>query len=172
MMDAMEAIFSRRSIRKYTEQPIGDEVIEQLIKAGMAAPSAHNEQPWHFIVIRDRSLLDEIPNIHPYAQMLKEAPAAVAVCADPALEKNKGLGYWILDCSAATENILLAAHALGLGACWLGFHPRPERKEALRKLLKLPEHIEPFCVIALGYPAEQKGAADRYKQGRIHNDGW
>ncbi|KPK76131.1 MAG: NADH dehydrogenase [Phycisphaerae bacterium SM23_30] len=171
-MEVIEAILTRRSIRRYTEEPIGEEEMEQLIKAGMAAPSAHNEQPWHFIVIRDRALLEEIPKIHPYAQMLREAAAALAVCGDLEREKNKGLGYWILDCSAAAENILLAAHALGLGACWLGFHPRPERKDALRKLLKLPANVEPLCVIALGHPAEGKGPADRFKADRIHYNVW
>ena len=171
-MDALDAILGRRSIRRYTEEPIAEEAIEQLIRAGMAAPSAHNEQPWHFMVIKDRELLDKIPHIHPYARMLQQAPAALAGCGDLKREKNPGLGYWILDCSAATENILLAAHALGIGACWLGIHPRPERKEALGKLLNLPEHIEPLCLIALGHPAEQKGPSDRFKPDRIHQNSW
>ena len=171
-MEAMEAILGRRSVRRYTGQAVGEEVIEQLLRAGMAAPSANNEQPWHFVVIRERGILDEAPNFHPYAQMLKQAPVAVCVCGDLSLEKKPGLGYWILDCAAATENILLAGHALGLGCCWLGIHPRAERKEGLRGLLDLPKSIEPFSLIALGYPAEQKGASDRYRTERVHWDKW
>ena len=171
-MEAYEAILSRRSIRKYQDRPIEDEVIEKLIRAGMAAPSAHNEQPWHFVVIKDRTILDEIPKFHPYAKMLSEAPVALAICADHELEKDPTAGYWIQDCSAATQNILLAAHALGLGACWLGIQPREKRKIALAKLLRLPESVEAFCVIALGYPAEEKAPSDRSHWDRIHQDQW
>ena len=171
-MEAMEAILGRRSIRRYTNQAVGEEVMERLLRAGMAAPSANNEQPWHFVVIRERGILETVCDFHPYAQMLKEAPAAVCVCGDLDLEKTPGLGYWILDCAAATENILLAAQALGLGACWLGIHPRAERKEGLRRLLELPQHVAPFSLIALGYPAEQKGASQRYRAERVHWDRW
>jgi nitroreductase len=171
-MEAYEAILSRRSIRKFQDKQIEDELIERLIRVGMAAPSAHNEQPWHFVVIREREIIDAIPKFHPYAKMLAEAPAAIAVCVDHNLEKDPTAGYWIQDCSAAAQNILLAAHALGLGACWLGIHPREKRKEALRKLLHLPEPVEAFCVIALGYPAEAKTPSERYNPDRIHNDQW
>jgi len=171
-MEALTAILSRRSIRKFTAESIGDETIEHLLRAGCAAPSAHNEQPWHFIVIRDRVILDEIPRIHPYAQMLKQAPVALAVCADHKLEKDKAADYWVQDCAAATQNILLAAHALGLGACWLGIHPRMKRKEAISKLLNLPEHVSPFCLIALGYPAEKKEPSDRFNSERMHQNQW
>jgi len=171
-MEAYEAILSRRSVRKYQDRPIEDEVTEKLIRAGAAAPSAHNEQPWHFVVIKDRTILDEIPKFHPYAKMLSEAPVALAICADHELEKDPTAGYWIQDCSAATQNILLAAHALGLGACWLGIHPREKRKEALRKLLHLPESVEAFSVIALGYPAQDKKPGARFTPDRIHTNQW
>jgi nitroreductase len=171
-MEAYEAILSRRSIRKYQNRPIEDELIERLIRAGMSAPSAHNEQPWHFVVIKDRAILDEIPKFHPYAKMLSEAPVAISVCADHALEKDPTAGYWIQDCSAATQNILLAAHALGLGACWLGIHPREKRKTELRKLLHLPESVEAFSVIALGYPAEDKKPSASFTPDRIHQNQW
>jgi len=169
-MDAMQAILSRRSIRKFKPQPVSDDLITQLLKAAMNAPSAGNQQPWHFIVIRDRAILDEVPKIHPYAQMLKEAPLAIAICGD--MEKQLHEGYWVQDCSAATENLLLAAHALGLGAVWLGVHPREERVVGLIKLLHIPEKIIPLCVIAIGYPAEEKPPAGRFLQERIHYDAW
>ena len=171
-METIEAILSRRSIRKFTDGPVSDALIEKLLQGGMCAPSAHNEQPWHFIVIKERAILDEISKIHPYAQMLKEAPVGICVCADMELEKDKGVGYWIQDCSAATENILIGARGLGLGACWLGIHPRTERKQAVKKLLRLPDHVEPFCVIALGQPAEEKPPANRFKSNRIHQNTW
>ena len=171
-MEALEAILSRRSIRRYTSDTVSNDQMNTLLRAAMTAPSANNEQPWHFVVIRDRSTLNEITRFHPYSQMLKEAPAGICVCADLELEKNSGVGYWIQDCSAATENILLAANALGLGTCWLGVHPRKQREEALSKLLGLPDHIVPLCLIALGYPAESKGPATRYRVDRIHFERW
>ena len=171
-MDALEAILSRRSIRRYTDQPVSAEQIDTLLQAAMAAPSANNEQPWHFIIIQDRQILEEITRVHPYAQMLKDAPLGVCVCADRELEKGEPVGYWVQDCSAATENILLAAHALGLGACWLGIHPRPEREKSLSKLLNLPDRVAPFCVIAIGQPAEVKTPAKRYTSERVHHDQW
>ena len=167
----MEAILSRRSIRKYKmEEPVPDEIVKELLKAAMAAPSALNEQPWHFIVIRDRQILDEIPKIQPYSRMLKDAPVAVVVCGDLKLEKAKG--FWVLDCSAATQNILIAAQAKGLGTVWLGFYPREDRVKALQKLLNIPEHVIPFSVIPIGYPAEQKAPSNRYDESRIHYDRW
>ena len=171
-MDALEAILSRRSIRRYTNDPVSDEQIENLLQAAMAAPSAHNEQPWHFIVIKDRQILNQIPKFHPYAQMLKNAPVGICVCADLELEKDKGLGYWIQDCSAATENVLIAANTMGLGTCWLGVHPRDERKEAMVRLLCLPEHVVPLCIVAVGQPAESKKPGERRKADRIHYDRW
>lgn len=169
-MDAMEAILSRRSIRSYTQQAVSEQLIEELLKAGMSAPSAGNEQPWQFIVINDRQILDEIPNHHPYAQMLIEAPVAIMVCGDLELEKHKG--YWVQDCCAAAQNILIAVQAKGLGAVWLGVYPREDRVKAMRKLLSIPEQIIPLAVIAIGYPAEQKPPANRYDISRIHSNRW
>jgi len=171
-MDVIEAIMSRRSVRRFLAKPVGEEVLEQLIGAGMVAPSAHNEQPWHFVVIEDRSVLEEITRIHKYAQMLKESPVALAICAEVTLVQDPTVDFWVQDCAAATENVLLAANGLGLGACWLGIHPRVQRKATISKLLKLPENVEPFSIIALGYPAEQKKPADRFKQERIHKNHW
>ena len=166
----METILSRRSIRKYTKESVSDEIVKELLTAAMSAPSALNEQPWHFIVIRNRQILDEIPKIQPYSKMLRDAPVAVVVCGDLNLEKAKG--FWILDCSAATQNILIAAQAKGLGTVWLGFYPRDDRIKGLQELLDIPEHIIPFSVIPIGYPAEQKPPANRYNESRIHYDRW
>ena len=169
-MDAMDAILSRRSIRKYTEQPVSDEIVKELLEAAMSAPSAGNEQPWHFVVIKEREILDEIPAFHPYSQMLRHAPVAILVCGDETLEKYQG--YWVQDCSAATQNILLAAQAKGLGAVWLGVYPIEDRVANLRKLLGIPEHVIPFSLISIGYPAEQKPRSARYDDSRIHHNQW
>ena len=168
-MDAMEAILTRRSIRKYTKQPVSDEVLKELLEAAMCAPSAGNQQPWYFVVINDRKIMNEIPKYHPYAQMLKEASVAILVCCDINLE-NKGFG--VEDCSAATQNILLAAHAKGLGAVWLGISPAGGEAAPTKKLLNLPEHIIPISLISIGYPAEQKPRPDRYQADRVHYNQW
>ncbi len=118
----------------------------------------------------ERALLDEVPKFHPYAAMLKQASTAVLVCGDIGLEKHKG--YWVLDCAAATQTILLAAHAKGLGAVWCGVYPTEDRVESLRKLLKLPGHIMPFSLIPLGFPAEEKKPVERFDASRIHENKW
>jgi len=169
-MDALEAILSRRSIRRYTNQPVPDAIVDELLAAAMSAPSAGNEQPWHFVVIKDRKILDAIPKYHPYSQMLTAAPMAILVCGDPSLEKHEG--FWVQDCSAATENLLLAAHAKGLGGVWLGVYPRKERVDGIRSLLKIPEHIIPFALVSLGYPEERKPPSNRYDATRVHRNTW
>ena len=169
-MEAMDAILSRRSIRKYTEQAVSDEAVEELLKAAMSAPSAGNQQPWQFVVIRERGILDQIPKYHPYSAMLKEASVAILVCGDLKSEKHKG--YWVQDCSAATENLLIAVEAKGLGAVWLGVYPREERVAGIRKLLGLPEHIIPLSLIPVGYKGEQKPPANRYDASKVHHNGW
>ena len=170
-MDSMQALFSRRSIRKYTTQPVTEEVLREILESAMSAPSAGNQQPWHFIIINDRKILDEIPSLHPHSQMLKEAPVAILVCGDLKLEKH--VDYWVQDCAAATENLLLAVHAKGLGAVWVGIYPRQERVEGLRKLLGIPEHVTPLSLVPVGYPAESKPARpDRYSAAKIHHNGW
>ena len=169
-MDAYEMILTRRSIRKYKKQTIPHEVIQKLLNAAFSAPSAGNQQPWHFVILDDRKILNVIHTFHPSAKMLIEADKAILICGDLHLEKFKG--YWMIDCAAATENILLAAHSLGLGACWLGLFPREGRVAGMRKLLKLPTHIIPFALVALGYPAESKSKEDRYNISHIHHNKW
>lgn len=167
-MDAMQAILTRQSIRKYTDQKIPDEMVEQLLKAAMRAPSANNFQPWHFVVINERQILDRIPQFHAYSSMLYFASLAIAVCGDSKIQP----GYWVQDCSAATENILLAAHASGLGAVWLGIYPQELRVKGLRELLNLPENIIPLSLVSLGYPAASKPVENRYNATRVHYNQW
>lgn len=162
----MKAIFERRSIRKYENREVSEDLIKDLLKAGMSAPSAVNERPWHFIVVRDQHVREEISRIHPYAAMVKEASVVIAVCADHSLEIAPG--YWPQDCAAATENILLEAQDIGLGAVWLGVHPDQERKSSLGQLFHLPDDVEMFSLISVGYPAEIKETGDRYDSSRVH----
>jgi len=168
-MDALTAITTRRSIRRYTSDVVPDETVFELLRAAMAAPTAGNE-PWHFVVIRDRSLLEAITKFHPHAEMLKQASVAIAVCGDPTAGTLKG--RWVLDCAAAAENILIAANALGLGACWVGIYPVDERIDGLRALVGIPEPIVPLSMVSLGYPAEKKAPPNRFRPERICRDRW
>jgi len=169
-MNPMETILTRRSIRKYTDQPISKSDVMDLLKAGMAAPSANNCQPWHFIVINDHEIMDKIPEFHPYSKMLIQAPVAILVCIDKNLESADG--YGIQDCSAATQNILLAAHAKGLGAVWLGIYPRQLRVKGIRELLHIPETVLPLALVSIGFPKEKKITANRFNERRIHYNKW
>ena len=166
----MDPVLTRRSIRKYTPQTVSPEIIEYLLEAAQCAPSAGNEAPWHFLVINSRSFLDKIVELHPNSGPLREAVTAIVVCCDLTLEKHKD--FWVQDCSAATENILIAAKTKGLGSVWLGFYPRQERVDNLKKLFWLPENIVPFSVVALGYPAEEKPYQKRFNSQRVHYNGW
>ncbi|MDD4050803.1 MAG: nitroreductase family protein [candidate division Zixibacteria bacterium] len=169
-MEAIEAILGRRSIRRYYGRPVTEDQIEQILRAAMCAPSANNEQPWQFIVITDRRMLDRIPTVHPYSAMLKEAPLAILVCGDVSLDKSPG--YWVVDCAAATQNLLVAAYALGLGTVWLGVYPREERMGDIAALFGLPDHVKPLALVAVGHPAEKKPANDRYDASRVRRNTW
>lgn len=169
-MDALTCLMTRRSIRAYAPGDVSDDLLGKLLRAAMAAPSAGNAQPWHFVAIRDRASLDAIANFHPYARMCRQAPLAILICAEPAREKYKG--FWVQDCSAATMNLLLAAHALGLGAVWVGVYPEQDRMEGFRKLLGLPAGIAPFALAPVGHPAQKAGEADRFAPDRVHADRW
>ena len=169
-MDTIEAILSRRSIRKYKKQPISDDQIKKFLEVGMSAPSAGNEQPWHFIIIDDPLLLSKIPTFHNHAHMLRDASIAILVLSDMNLDYHNGM--WIQDCAAATENMLIAIQAEGLGAVWLGIYPREERIAGLKELLSIPDHIIPFSLISIGYPAEKLPKSNRYNESRIHYNKW
>lgn len=167
----LENIHARTSIRSYLPQEVEDEKIEQLLRAAMAAPTATNKQPWAFIVIRNKEVLNELGSTLPYAKMVKDAPLAIAVCGD--LNKaisGAGVEYWVQDASAATENLLLAAQSLGLGAVWTGVYPIEERVKEVQKILQLPKEIIPLNVIPIGYPAESPLPKDKWKPENIHYD--
>ncbi len=169
-MDTLEAIHSRRSIRRYEDRPVPEELVRKLLAAASSAPSARNQQPWQFVVIDDRQMLGEIAEVNPNAQMARRALLAILVCGDLGLETLPG--YWVVDCAAAVENMLLAAHALGLGAVWTGVYPRQERMDGLRQIARLPEGIMPHSLVVLGYPAEHPVPQDRFRPERVHRNGW
>ncbi len=169
-MDALTALMSRRSIRRYTGEPVAEEAIETILRAAQAAPSAGNQQPWRFVVIRERDTLVAAAETSPFAGMLAEADFGLVVCGDTTGLRHEVM--WQQDCAAAVQNALLAAHALGLGAVWLGYYPKMERVEPLKKLLGIPEGVEPMAVIAIGHPAEEKDPSDRYDADRVHFERW
>ena len=164
--EAIKNIMTRTSIRKYTDQPVSKTDIETLLRAGMAAPTAVNRQPWHFVAVTDKAKLKELSGGR--GGMLEQCALAIVVCGN--MEKTmqgKGQEFWIQDCSAATENILLAANALGLGAVWTGGYPMEERVASISKALKLPETIIPLCTIVIGHPAESPTPKDKWKPENI-----
>ncbi|MDD4820170.1 MAG: nitroreductase family protein [Flavobacteriales bacterium] len=162
---AIKAILSRKSVRRYTESQVEDQKIETLLRCGMAAPSGKNIQPWELIVVKDREKLNAMAEALPYAKMLSEAPMAIIVCAD-----INACDYWYVDASAVTENILIAAEALGLGAVWTATYPYPERMDVVKNVFALPENVASLCVIPVGYPAKDYQPRDKFKTEKIHVD--
>jgi nitroreductase len=169
-LDVIEAIHTRRSIRKFQQKPVSNELVRDLLTAAMSAPSAGNQQPWQFVVITSSELLAKVPAINPYAAMAKEAPLAILICGDLALEKFPG--YWVQDCSAATQNLLLAAHGKGLGAVWTGIYPLGDRVDGFKKLCNLPEEVVPLALVVIGYPAQTLKREDRFRADRVRQDTW
>ncbi|MEX0986915.1 MAG: nitroreductase family protein [Bacteroidales bacterium] len=163
-------IISRRSIRKYSDRVIPDEDIRKILRSAMYAPSAVNCQPWHFIVVTDKERFETIMDFHPNASFLKGASHAILVCGDEEMQHDQG--YYIADCAASTQNLLLAAHAMGIGSCWIGVYPRVKRVEMFRELFGLPEHIQPFALVSLGYPTGTKETPERFSQEKIHYNSW
>ena len=167
----MKAIFNRRSVRKFKTGEITNEVVKQLLQAAMRAPSALNEQPWEFIVIRNRQTLAHVMKIHPYATMLNEADCMILICGNTELQKSP-YDFWVQDCSAATQNLLLQATHLGLGSVWLGIYPIEERVIGIQKCFGLPKHVIPLCGVALGYPAVEPKGIDTYCKDKVHIETW
>ena len=169
-MNTIEAIMTRRSVRDFKTDPMTEADVQDLLKAGMQAPSARNEQSWHFIVIDDPKLLHAIPEFHPHSDMLFQAPLAILVCSDRKLETKRA--SWLQDCSAATQNILLAAHDKGLGAVWCGVFPDADRVHGMQDLLSIPDDIRPVSLVVVGHPASVPAPEDRYKEERVHRNCW
>ena len=169
-MEVQEALLNRRSIRKYKDQKISKGNIDKILKAAMYAPSAMNLQAWHFVVIDDRDVLIETIKSIPYAEMLKQSAAAILVCGDSLIEKNES---WLLqNCSASTQNILLSAHGLGIGSCWIAIHGMDDVYKNVKTQFILPENIVPVALISLGYPNEEVKAEKRFKVEKIHYNNW
>lgn len=166
---AINAIMTRTSVRAYSDRKVSDAMADTLLRAAMAAPTAMNRQPWQFIVIRDRAILDAIADHCKNISMAREAQLAIAVCGDMSLAlEGDGRDFWVQDCSAATENLLVAAHAAGLGAVWCGIYPIQERVSFISGLLHLPENIIPLNIIPIGYPAAPSTPKEKYDPARIH----
>ena len=164
-----EAMYARRSIRKFTDEPVDDVQIEEMLKAAMAAPSATNTQAWRFLVVQDAAKLDSIRKILPFGKI--NAPLAISVCADMSIFKRPVVSrFWVQDCSAATQNILLAAVGLGLGAVWCGVHPIPVIEPRIHKLLGLPANVKALNIIFIGHPAEEKEARTQYDAKKVFRD--
>ncbi len=167
----LDAIMTRTSVRSYTSQPVESSKVETLLKAAMAAPTAGNRQPWQYVVITDRVILDAIPPVVKGAHMAAKAQLAIAVCGVPA-ESFPGAQaeYWVQDCSAATENMLLAAHSMGLGAVWCGVYPNDanDRTGKIAQLLSLPEGTIPLNIVVIGYPNAEPHVKDKWKPARVH----
>lgn len=164
----LDNIATRVSVRSYLDKPVEDVKIEQMLRAAMAAPTAVNRQPWHFVVIDDKAQLKALGGDSPRGKMFADAPLAIVVCGD--MEKaldGRGRDFWVQDCSAATENLLLAAHALGLGAVWTGLYPDTDRSGAVAALLGLPETMIPLCTVVIGYPAGENQPKDKWKPENI-----
>lgn len=169
-MELFEALYTRRSIRKYQDRPVDRTVVDKLLGAAMMAPSAGDARPWHYVVVEGAEAVSQTVNALPHAEMAKAAPLAILVCADPGLEKFPGC--WMLDCSAAAENMLLAAHALGLGAVWVAVWPFDDFVKGAREHFSLPDAIEPLALIVAGYPAESVPSDDRFDPSRVHEGKW
>ncbi len=163
----LDNILARTSIRSYQDRPVEQVKIEKLLRAGMAAPSAVDKRPWHFIVVTDKQVLEGLAQANPNAGMAARAPLAIVVCGDKTKALTRVPDYWVQDVSAATENILLAAHGMGLGAVWTGTYPVTDRVEKVAAVLNLPEHIIPFCTIVIGYPEKYQAPKDKWDEGNI-----
>jgi nitroreductase len=173
MNDTLKTIFSRKSVREYQEKPVSEEKLMMLVRAGMAAPTAVDRRPWDFILITDKTVLGKLADALPYAKMARHAAAAIVVTGDLKRQfGGEGASYWMLDCSAATENILLAAESLGLGAVWTSVFPEKDRMAAVRKILGIPVHVVPLNLIPIGIPAGAGQARDKFNAGQIHRDRW
>lgn len=169
-MDTIEALLTRRSVRKFTGECISEDDLQTILRTGFYAPSATNRQPWHFVVIRDPDTLKKIPEFQPFSKMIVQAGCCMVVCGDKSSEILTG--FLVEDCSAAMQNMLLAAHALGLGAVWCGLYPVPVFTKPISKLLGLPGNIIPVGMMAIGHKAENRMIQERYDPKKVHLEKW
>lgn len=165
-------IFGRRSIRLYSPGDIADPVLSQLLQAAMAAPSAMTKDPWRFVVVKHKATLAKLADLLPGGKMLATAAAAIVVSGAQEAALEQHLSYVLQDCSAAIENLLLAAHALGVGACWVGIHPNPDAGRQVHQLLRLPATFVPIAAVSLGLPGEQPAARTRYQPEHVRQEHW
>lgn len=172
LKEPLQVIFGRRSIRVFKPGPVTEAQVQTLLEAAMAAPSAVAKDPWRFVVVRNPTTLNALADALPNAPMLREATVGIIVCGDMEAAHDQQLSYLLQDCAAAVENILLAAHGLGLGSCWLGIHPRGERMQKVSSLLGLPTMVLPIAGVAIGWPGEQKPARTRYNADFVHYEKW
>jgi len=170
--DKFQFLLGRRSIRVYASGDVGETAVTQLLQAAMAAPSAMAKDPWRFVVIRKKETLSAIAAALPNGSMLATAPLGIVVCGDLDVVHDRQLSYLLQDCSAAIENLLLCAHGLGLGACWLGIHPREDRIHKLTQILQLPPSVIPVAGIAIGHPGEEKEPRTRFNREQVHWEKW
>ena len=169
-----DAIAMRTSIRMFDKtRPVGEDLIEKMLRSAMAAPTAVNKQPWEFVVVTDKATLNALSKVHPHARIENGAPLVIAVCGatDNGLE-GRAKEYWVQDCSAATENLLLAAHGLGLGAVWCGVYPMEERIAPISEILAIPQGYMPLNLVTIGYPAQHPAPKDKWKPEKIHRERW
>lgn len=166
----VDLIKSRRSIRKFENRTVPSEIMHQIVECAMYAPSAGNQRAWEFIVITEKSILETISKQNPYSMMARDAGFAILVCGNMDNERHKG--FWVQDCSAASENILLAAHSLGIGAVWTGIYPKTELIDKFKSLFALPEHVFPLGLIVAGYPGEKPSNQERFDEKKLHYNKW
>lgn len=163
----LELIKKRRSIRNYTDKPVSDAEVKTLLEAAMAAPSANNAQPWEFVVVREEGLRRSLAKTHPWSRMCADAPVVFVVCGHEGRSS-----HWVEDTSAATENLLLAAAGLDLGAVWVGVYPQSRREEHVRSVLGIPSGLRVLCLVPVGHPGESKPPHTKYNESKVHYDGY
>ncbi len=169
-METLDAIFTRRSVRRFTDKSISKETTETLLRAAMNAPSAHNKQSWQFVVVNERKLLNKLADVHPYGKMCQEAPLAIVCCHDEVLEDRVGFG--VQNVSAAIQNILLAARDVDLGSVWLGVYPKEDLVNTIREFFDMPKTVIPIGIVVVGYTDTKQAFVDRYQSDRVHNNKW
>ena len=168
--NTIDTIYDRRSIRKYLDKPVNPDLVQEILRAGMFAPSGMNKQPWHFVVFDNKEQIEKIKNMHPYSSPLATAPVCIMVCGDTSLELAQG--FYQVDCSAAIQNMLLAANSLGLDTCWMGIYPWESTMQSFSTEFQLPSNIEPFALISLGYGAVKVERPNRFNEEKIHYNKW